>query len=129
MASKHPQAEQLVLDWLKTSLTEQVFTETDDSLTAPAFRVQVFGGTGGTGANQLTRSPSVELSAYAKGRGAALDLLEKGDLQMMALSSSGFAGRYVDDVRLTFYPSVEPYMNTGLHQATATYAIDLRPQK
>lgn len=129
MASKHPQAEQLVLDWLQATLAELVFTETDDSLTGPSVRVQVVGGTGSTGVNQLTRSPSVELSAYEKGRGAALDLLEKADLQMMALSSSGFAGRYVDDVRLTFYPSVEPYMNTGLHQATATYAIDLRPQK
>lgn len=124
MASKHPQAEQLVIDWLQANLTEPVFTETDDSLNAPAFRVQVVGGT----AFDLTRSPSVEVCAYAIGRGAALELLEKADLQMLALAASGFAGRYVDDVRLTFYPSVEPYMNTGLHQATSTYAIDLRPQ-
>lgn len=124
MVSKHPQAEQLVIDWLQANLNEPVFTETDDSLTPPAFRVQVVGGT----AFDLTRSPSVEVCAYEVGRGAALDLLEKADLQMMALAASGFAGRYVDDVRLTFYPSIEPYMNTGLHQATSTYAIDLRPQ-
>lgn len=127
MPSWYPRAEQLVLDWLRAGNSSPVFTETDENLASlvPALKVQVFGG--GSSA-QMTRSPSVEICAYAVGRGAALDLMDAADRRMMALAGAGFESRFVDDVRLLFHPSVEPYANTGLHQATATYTIDIRPQ-
>ena len=120
----HPQAERLVLDWLTSGLAEPVFTETGETLKPGTVKVQVTGGPGA----ELLRSPSVEVCTYEVGRGAALDLLEKVDQRMMELAANGFPDRFVDDVRLVFYPAVEPYMNTGLHQATASYTIDIRPQ-
>lgn len=125
MGSRHPQAEALVVDWLKQQLEEPVFTETDSSFAPPAFKVQVFGG---TGIDRITRAASIELCAYAQGRGPALDLLDKADAVLMSLAANGFPRRYVDDVELVFYPAVEPYANTGLHQATATYSAKIRPQ-
>lgn len=126
-ASRYPQAEQLVLDWLTAGLTEPVFTETDTSIddTAPAFKVQVVGGS----SFGIDRTPSVEICALAVGRAEALLLLDKADALMQVLACNGTASGFVDEVRLTFYPSVEPYENSGLHQATATYAIDFRPRQ
>lgn len=124
--AKYPRVETLVLDWLKP-LGKPVFTETDEDLpnVAPAIKAAVFGG---STMLQNTRSPVVEIATYAVGRGSALDLMDEVDQRMMQLAGNGFPDRYVDNVRLVFHPSVQPYSNTGLHQAIASYAVDVRPQ-
>lgn len=124
--SRYPKAEAFVLGWLRAGLDPPVFTETDENLqqTAPAYKVQVVGG----GEQDITRSPTVEICAYAVGRGAALDLLDEADYRMRHLRCQGTADGYADDVRLAFHPTAEPYGNTDLHQATASYTVDFRPK-
>lgn len=112
--------------WLAQETGKVVYTETDGSLSGalPAYQITRVGGSDGA---DFSKSVSVEVDSIAATRGAMWDTAADAQTAMHKLAANGTADWYVDTVEEMFSPAVEPYENTGVRRATATYALTIRP--
>lgn len=112
--------------WLAERTGRPVYTETDGTLTGnlPAYQITRVGGSGGI---DFSKTVAIEIDSIAATRGAMWDTAADAQTAMHELAANGTADWYVDTVEETFSPAVEPYENTGVRRATATYALTIRP--
>lgn len=123
---KWANVEKLLRLWLAAETGRAVYTETDGTLAAnlPAYQITRVGGSGGI---DFSKSVSVEVDSIAATRGDMWDTAAAAQTAMHKLAANGTADWYVDTVEETFSPAIEPYENTGVRRATATYALTIRP--
>lgn len=124
-----PNAEKLVVAWLRARTTATVYTETDDDLDrvaadTGALAVQRSGGSAGPG---LDKDVDVEVTAYAGTRAALWALVADVESAMADLAGDGNAEGYVDDVNEAFSFAQEPHPRPSTRQAVATYSLTFRP--
>lgn len=117
-----PDIERAVVAWLGT-LGRPVYTETGPTTPAEYLTVERVGGTG----TRIDRDVDVEISVIAATRPALWDLVADVEARIRALAATG-DGMYVDDVVEAFAFSIDPYPNTSVRRATATYTLTVRPQ-
>lgn len=117
------------MQWLSTHTTAVVYTETDQNLVAVArakgvILVQRSGGSTAV----ISKDVDVEVWVFAGTRAEMWALAADVESAMFDLAADGAAEGYVDDVVEAFGFSQEPYSNTSVRRATATYQITVRPQ-
>lgn len=112
--------------WLAAATSGLVYTETDTGLeeNVPASKIEVVGGSGAS----LDRTVLVEVDSFETTRALAWELGRRNDAAMLALATNGTPDWYVDQVRCTFHPSIEPYPNRDLRRTSAMYELTLRPR-
>lgn len=124
--SEYPHVEIHAIAWLADATGKPVYTETDTALEAaiPASKVEVVGGSG----SGLERTVLLEVDSFGKSRAEAWELGRANDAAMLRLANSGTPDWYVDDVRCTFHPSIQPYTNQALRRTSAIYELTIRPR-
>lgn len=117
-----PDVERTVVAWLGT-LGRPVYTETGPTTPTEYLTVERVGGTG----TRIDRDVDVEISVIAGTRSDLWALVAQVEARVRALAASG-DDTYVDDVAETFAFAIDPYPNTTVRRATATYTLTVRPQ-
>lgn len=124
--SRYPHVELHAVAWLTAANQVPVFTETNTGLEehVPANKVEVVGGSG----SGIDRTVLLEVDSFDIDRAKAWELGRKTDEAMLSLAASGTDSWYVDEVRCTFHPTIEPYINQALRRTSAIYELTIRPR-
>lgn len=122
-----PNAEKFVRAWIMAHTGRMVYTETPGKLEGdpPVYQVTRVGG---SDRSQHDKRVNIEVDSIAVSRGAMWDAAAAVQTAMDSLAANGDEQWYVDDVEEIFAPAVEPYENSTVKRATATYALTLRPR-
>jgi hypothetical protein len=115
-----PNVEKVLLAYLKQETGAATYTETPSDLAAVAPCIVVERIPGGFG-RDYEKTFHVDLTVFAKNRGAVWDLVQKVEVAMVRCN-------LFDEVREPDSFGNVPYSNTALRRAVGTYELDARPQ-
>lgn len=121
--------ERIVLQHLKASTTAEVYTETSTDLdqvaqATGAILVERAGGRG----RGIEKDVDVMVAVHAATRADLWDLAAEVETAMAGLEAEATADGYVDTVEEAFSFDVEPYSNSRVRRASATYTLTVRPR-
>jgi len=115
-----PNVEKVLLAYLKQETGTVAYTETPSNLETVAPVIVVERIPGGYG-RDYEKTFTVDLTVFAKTRGAVWDLVQKVEVAMVRCN-------LFDDIRESDSFGNVAYSNPALSRAVGTYEVDARPQ-